>query len=359
MSLAKYGLALRSLGSHEMMEILRIPPMCVADWVRESFESELLCASLAQSAVFGTWCGPWSPGTATNLLVRECTAGKAVRGGAPALIDALSRAATSAGVEVRTGCEVDEIVVNRGVASGVILAGGERIGAAAVVSSADPRNTFLRLVRPQHIDGRFERNLESWRARGTTATVNLALSAPLEFACRPGLRVEYARTGQTLDGIERAFDAVKYRRASENPVLDIFVPTVSTPGAAPDGHEVVSIVAHFAPYDLEGGWTDAAREALGDAVVAALERFAPGVSASLVARQVRTPKDIEERYGTTGGHVHHGEHALDQLITRPTPETARYASPIENLYTCGSGAHPGGGVTCAPGTLAARQVRTG
>jgi len=359
MSMAKYGLALRAMGSHDMMEVLRIPPMCVADWTREFFETELLCASLSQLAVSGTWCGPWSPGTASNLLLRECTAGRAVRGGAPALIDALSRAAASAGVEVRTGAAVEEIRVEKGAARGVTLAGGEAIDAGVVLSSADPRTTFLRLVHPRHIADHFARNLEAWRARGTTAKVNLALDRPLEFACRPGLRPGYARTAQTLDGIERAFDAVKYRRASEHPVLDIFVPAAADPAAESGSHEVVSIVAHYAPYGLEGGWTDAAREALGDSVLAELERFAPGVSGSVVAREVLTPRDIEERYGTTGGHVHHGEHALDQLITRPTPETARYASPIKGLYICGSGSHPGGGITCAPGSLGARRARTG
>jgi phytoene dehydrogenase-like protein len=212
------------------------------------------------------------------------------------------------------------------------------------------------LLEPGAIPSKFEDRLHSWRSRGTTAKVHLAVDRPLEFACRPGELFEYARTGEELDQLERAFDPVKYRNAPDSPVLDIFVPSVSRPELAPDGHAVVSIMAHFVPYQYDAGWTDGEREKLGDTIVAALETCAPGVTGSIVAREVLTPLDIERRYGVSGGHVYHGEHGLDQIAVRPAPEAARFATPIAGLFLCGSGAHAGGGVSCAPGALAARVV---
>ena len=354
--LLRHGLSFRSLGRKHMMELFRVPPMCVADWLREYFETELLNASLATPAILGTWCGPWSPGTAANLIIRECTARRAVRGGGAALVGSLESAARSLGVDIRTASGVERIDVKKGSVSGVTLAGGETIDGRAVVSSLDPKSTFLSLVRPHDIQHKFEHRVQMWRMRGTTAKVHLAVNRPLEFASRPDLRAEHIRTGEELDQLERAFDAVKYRRFSERPLLDIYVPTVSRPGDAPSGHDVVSVLAHFVPYQLDGGWNDEMRERVGDAVVAELETYAPGVTSSIVAREVLTPSDIEFRYGVTGGHVHHGEHALDQLITRPTLETTRYATPIAGLFLCGAGTFPGGGITCAPGALAAREV---
>lgn len=355
-NMLKHGLSMRRLGGRDMMELLRVPPMCVADWTREWFDSELVCAALAGRALEGTWCGPWSPGTASNLLVWECTARRSVKGGAAALAHSLERAARHFGVEIRCGDAVESIRVKNNQVLGVKLAGGETIDAAAVASSCDPKTTFLELLDPRHVAHKLDTNVRAFRQRGTTAKVNLALNGPLKFSCRPELAVEHARTGETLDDQERAFDAVKYRQMSERPLLDIHVPTVSNPDMAPAGHAVASILVHFAPYALEGGWNDTARERLGDLVVAELERYAPGVSSTIVAREVLTPADIEQRYGATGGHIHHGEHSIDQWITRPTLETSGYSTPIAGLYLCGSGSHPGGGVTCSPGGLAAKVI---
>ena len=192
--------------------------------------------------------------------------------------------------------------------------------------------------------------------RGTTAKVHLALDGPLEFACRPAERIAYARTAEDLDVLERAFDAVKYRAFSEVPVLDIYVPTVSQPSLAPEGHSVVSIIVSFAPIELAGGWTDDHKQQLLETVLRVLECYAPGIAQSIVSSEVLSPADLKRRYGLTGGHIHHGEHALDQLLIRPVPECARYATPISGLFLCGSGSHPGGGITCAPGALAAGVI---
>lgn len=355
-ALLKSGMALRKLGRDGMAELLRVPPMCVADWLNEFFAHDLVKGALAHAAISGTWAGPWSPGTAANLLLLECSTGGSIRGGAASLATALDRAARAAGVEIRTGAGVGEIMIQDGAATGVVLSGGEKIPARRIAASCDPRVVFLDLLPAGTLALAFEHRIDVIRGRGTTAKVHLALSRHLEFASRPGERIERARTSASLDDLERAFDPVKYRRASERPLLDIFVPTVSQPDLAPGERDVVSIVVNFAPYDLEGGWTDAARERLGDAVVAELERVAPGVRAAVEGREVLTPADIAARYGVSGGHMHHAEHALDQLVIRPSIETMRYATPVPNLFLCGSGSHPGGGVTGAPGALAAAAM---
>jgi phytoene dehydrogenase-like protein len=355
-ALARKGLAIRRLGRKDMMELMRVPAMCVADWLNEWFETDLVKVALSARAIEGTWCGPWSPGTAANLLLHECTANRSVKGGPAALVESLESAAGKLGVEIRTGAGVERIRVSKGVVKGVLVSGGEEVDAGAVVSSCDPKSTFLQLLAPNDVPHAFQRRISIYRTRGTTAKLHLALDKPLSFASRPDAEFEFALTGADLDTQERAFDAVKYRRFSDRPLLDIHVTNVARPDRANGGHASVSILVHFAPYELEGGWNDEQRERLGDVVVAELERYAPGVSSSVVGGEVLTPLDIEERYGASGGHIHHGEHGLDQLLTRPTIGAERYGTPIAGLYLCGGGSHPGGGLTCAPGALAARVV---
>ena len=192
--------------------------------------------------------------------------------------------------------------------------------------------------------------------RGTTVKVNLALNHKIQWKAEKESPVEFLRTGHNFDEMERAFDAIKYRQFSEKPVLDIVVPTVSNSELAPEGHEVVSILSQYAPYDLKGGWSDAAREEFGDRVVAQLARYTVDLESSIVARQVLTPLDLESRYHLSGGSLFHAEHAIDQLVGRPVPSCAGYQTPIAGLFLCGSGSHPGGGLTCAPGALATRVM---
>jgi len=346
----------RRLGKSEMLELLRLPAMSVADLLSEWFETDLLKAALALPAISGTWLGPRSPSTALNYLLWEATAGPGVAGGGPALVAALEKAARAAGVEIRTSATVERVSVVDGSVRGVVLAGGEEIAAATVAAACDPKQALLSLLEPGTIPYRLERSIQGFRTRGTTAQVLLALTAPPRFAARPDGAVELARTGAHLDDLERAFDAVKYRRMSEKPILEIHVPSVATPGLAPAGGAVVSVLVHFAPYELEGGWNDALRECLGDQVVAMLEGHNPGLAKSVAARQVLTPADLAARYALPQGHPHHGEHSLDQWLVRPTPECGRYATPVPGLFLCSSGVHPGGGLTCGPGTLAADAI---
>ena len=350
------ALRLRRLGRRDMMELLRLPPMCVADWLDERFETDLLKSALALPAVAGTFMGPRSPGSNMNLLLWEGAAGPGVVGGGPALVAALEQAARAAGAEIRTDAAVERILVDSGKVRGVAIEKGEEVRAPAVAASCDPKHTFLELLPSGAIPYRLAHRIRGFRTRGTTAQVLLALSAPPAFAARNDERIEFARTGAGLLEIERAFDAVKYRTIAETPILDIHVPTIAAPDLAPQGHAVVSILVHFVPQELEPTWNEAERERLGDRVVAILERHAPGVTSKVVAGEVLVPTDLEDRYGTTGGHIHHGEHALDQLLIRPVPDCVRYATLLHGLYLCGSGSHPGGNLSCAPGSLAAAAI---
>jgi phytoene dehydrogenase-like protein len=354
--LFKTGFALRRLGKATMLELLRAAPMSAADWLNQWFETGCLKGGLANAGLGGSFVGPRSPGSAFNLLLWECAARHHIRGGPRALIDALEKAAKSRGVEIKTESEVSEIEVSEGRVRGVVLKKGEHIPAAAVAASCDPRHTFLDLVPGLRIENRLKRRIQHIRGTGSTAKVNLALDTQLEFSGRSGEKIAFARTGRNLDRIEKAFDACKYGRYAADPILDIHVPSVSDPDLAPPGHSVVSILVHFVPYDLRPQWDRDQIEKLGNSVVAALEQYAPGVTNAIVARQVLSPVDLEARYGLKQGHIFHGEHALDQLILRPSPDCARYQTPIEGLYLCGSGSHPGGGITCAPGALAASAV---
>jgi phytoene dehydrogenase-like protein len=356
--IARRGLSMLRVSRKDLVELARVAPMCVADFLNERFQTPLLIEALAAPAVASTWSGPWSAGTVTNFLLRECSGGETIQGGPPALVEALLAAGRAAGAELRTGAEVARIRIEKEKAAGVRLASGETIDARVVLSSADPKQTMLKLLAPGTLPLRIEEEFHRIRSRGTAAKVHLALSGPLELAGSDGRLDEAIRIGGGhVDDLERAFDAIKYRRFSERPHLEIRVPTVADPILAPPGHHVVSILASFAPYDLHGGWSAEARERLGDALIAVLEQHAPGVRERIVAREVLTPADLEARFALTGGQLHHGELALDQLLVmRPGPSAARYRTVVPGLYLGGSGSHPGGGVRPTAGVLAAEAV---
>jgi phytoene dehydrogenase-like protein len=277
------------------------------------------------------------------------------------LTDALAAAARAAGAEIRISAPVERIGVRSGVATEVVLTNGDQVSATRVLSSLDPRVTFLRLVGADALDPSFVRQVGHIRMRGACAKVHLALSQLPRF---PGVAAGDAHlrgaitVAPSLEYLERAADAAKYGVVSERPFLEFVIPTLSDPSLAPPGHHVMSVLAQYAPYRLKAGaWDGARREALGDAVVATLARYAPDLPRAIVHRQAVTPLDLEQELGLTEGNIYQGEMALDQLLfIRPVPGWARYRTPIRGLYLCGAGAHPGGGVTAAPGYQAARAV---
>ena len=239
---------------------------------------------------------------------------------------------------------------------GVRLEDGEELQAPLVAAACAPKRTLLELLPPNTFSVRLERRIGELRSRGTTAQLLLALDSAPDFMTHGECRVELARTGATLDDVERAFDSIKYRRFSAAPILEIHLPTHDDASLAPEGHAVASVLVHFAPRELEPDWDDGQRRQLTDIVESTLERHAPGLCSTIIGRRLLTPADLEARYSLDGGNIHHGEHSLDQLLVRPTPECLRYSTPLAGLYLCGSGNHPGGGVTCAPGMLAARAI---
>ena len=340
---------------NDILELARVAPMCVADFLNEKFETPALVEALAAPAVASTFSGPWSAGTNTNLLLRECAGDEAIDGGPAALVGALLAVATAAGAELRPNSEVTRILVAKGAVRGVRLASGDEIEARAILSSADPKKTMLSLVAPGTLPIAIEDQYHRIRCRGTAAKLHLALAGPLELG---GARRELAQIGGGhVDDLERAFDAVKYRGFSTRPHLEVRVPTVADPSLAPGGHEVVSILASYAPFALDGGWTAEAKFSFTEAVLARLEEHAPGVRERIVASELLTPADFEGEFALTGGQLHHGELALDQLLVmRPAPSAARYATSVPGLYLGGAGSHPGGGVRPTAGLLAAEAV---
>lgn len=370
-SLLKTYREFRRLGRKDMFRLLRWPPMAVADFVAEWFDTELVRAAVAARGVFGNFMGPWSAGSSTVLLLHAAsdphpTGGAAFpRGGMGALTQAMAEAARQAGAEIKTGAEVAQILVQDGSVKGVVLLSGEEIAARAVISGADPRRTFLRLLDPVHLEPSFVVKMQNYRCAGTTAKVNLALAGLPAFTALKSSSPEAARgalagrihIGPEIDYLEQAFDAAKYGEFSPQPYLDITIPSLSDPALAPPRQQVMSVFMHFAPFKLKNGAWDSQREALGDAVVKTLADYAPSLPGLVVARQVITPQDLEDTYGLTGGHIFHGELALDQLFTmRPLLGYARYRTPIRGLYLCGSGTHPGTGLTTLSGAHAAREI---
>ena len=368
-NLLKTGRGVRSLGKTGIFDLLRWGPMAVADFVAEFFETELLRAVIAARGIFGTALGPWSAGSTAVLLLRAAADAHPVgsasfpRGGLGSFTRALAESAKHTGVEIRTDAEVQHMRIKDGAVTGVVLAGGEEIAADAVASGVDPKRTFFNLVDPSHLDPTFANRMKNFRANGTVAKVNLALNGLPVFsaldATESSLKSLSGRIhiGPEIDYLERAFDASKYGEFSTAPYLDATIPTILDPSLAPDGKHVLSAYVQFAPFKLKVGNWDTRRKDLGDTVIKTLATYAPNLPSLVEGIQVITPKDLETSYGFTGGHIFHGELALDQLFTmRPILDWARYKTPIRGLFLCSSGTHPGNGLTGASGANAAREI---
>jgi phytoene dehydrogenase-like protein len=370
LELLKAGRKFRGLGRADAYRLLRWMPMAVADLVGEWFESEPLRATIAAGGITGSFLGPWSAGSAAVLLLLGAGEGHPVGtgwfvGGGPGMLAAaLAAAATAAGVEIRTNAEVARIDVSGDSATGITLATGEQIAARAVVSGADPKRTLLGLLDPIHLAPDFVQRVQHIRAHGTLAKVNYAVSTLPVFGglsnrdagARTSALSGRIRLAHDVDGIERAFDAAKYGGVADEPWMELTIPSIGDPSLAPPGQHVVSAYLQYAPHQLKEGW-DGGRDRLGDIATRTIERYAPDFASTIVAQEVITPLDLERTYGLTGGHIFHGELALDQLfVARPLLEWARYSTPIRQLYLCSSGTHPGTGLSGRSGAMAARTI---
>ena len=362
------GRAVRNLGKKDMYRLLRWGPMAVADLVAEYFDTELLRATIAARGIFGTFLGPWSAGSSLVLLIRAAgdphPGGSAwlAAGGMGSLTQAMASAAQQAGAEIRSGAEVIEVRVKEGVATSVVLSTGEEISAKAIISNADPKRTLLKLVDSTHLSPDFVMKLQHYRMLGTVAKVNLALSGLPQFTAQNGRGDTGALSGRIhigpeIDYLERAFDDSKYGNFSRQPYLEATIPSLTDPSLAPEGKHVMSIYVQYAPYKLKGTDWETQRVPLGDTVVKTLAQYAPNLPELILSHQIITPQDLEDVYGLTSGHIFHGELSLDQFFTmRPLLDWARYRTPIQNLYLCGSGTHPGAGLTGGSGANAAKEI---
>ena len=360
---SRHALSLRRKGRRAVTEFLRTIPISAEQLLDEWFENPILKGALVTSGVDGSMLGPKASGTGLMLLYQASNGFpppvRYVRGGTGALSSALADAATERGAVVQTGVSVEKILIREYRAIGVALSNSQEIGCKMVVSSADPRTTLLELVGAPNLELRVMRRARNIRYRGSTAKVNLVLDQLPEFE---GVQDTAELQGRILvspstDYLERAYDDAKYQSWSRAPYLDMTIPTILDSTRAPEGKHILSAVVRYAPYHLKDGDWDSQREAFGDHVVASIAQYAPELPKLILHRQVLTPLDYEREYRLPEGSIHHGQMGLDQLLMmRPIAGYGRYRSPVEGLYFCGAGSHPGGGVTGAPGRNAAKVI---
>ena len=365
MTYAQLGLKMRRLGKEEMREFMRVAMLPLRDLMDEYFDSDLLKAVLSWDGLIGSKTAPRSPNAAVLALLYRMSgehpgAHAIPAGGIGGLVAALYSTANAAGAEIRTNARVGRISIqadeNGLKASGVDLTDGEHIAAGCVVSSADPKRTFLELVGVENLEIEFTNRINRLRCDGFVAKLHLALDGMPDFA---GLAKADGRMiiAPELDAIEFAFDDAKYGECSRHPVLEVVIPSVHDASLAPAGRHVLSAHIMYVPYALKSGWTDDARTALCERAVKTIARYAPDLEQHILHQELLTPADLEQMHQVTGGHWHHAEFSIDQmLMIRPTYEAAQYETPIPGLYLCGAGSHPGGGLTGCPGHNAAREI---
>jgi phytoene dehydrogenase-like protein len=355
-----------SLDAKRFYYLTKLMTMSASDFLDEWFETDVLKAVTAINGIIGTYLGPRSPGTAYVLLHHYMgeldgafTAWGFQKGGTGAVSQAIASAARSFGAEIRCQARVAQVIVKNGQAAGVALDSGEEIYSRVVVSGCDPNVTFLKLLGEAYLPDDLAQAIRNFKFRGSSGKVNLALDGLPNFTAMPdpSLLQGMMEICPSMDYVERAYDDAKYGDFSRRPYLDVTIPTAVDPTMAPPDKHVMSIFVQYAPYQLaEGTWAEK-REAFGDAVVNALAEFAPNIKELILYRQVLSPWDMEQMIGLTEGNIFHGELTLDQLFfLRPAPGWANYRTPVRGYYQCGSGTHPGGGITAGPGRLAALEI---
>jgi phytoene dehydrogenase-like protein len=361
------GRRFRALADRDRYNQIQLMTMSAVDFLDQWFETDVLKATMSASGIIGTFLGVRSPGTAYVLLHHYMGEIDGAfrswgfsRGGTGAISNAIAGAACAAGVEIRTEAPVAHITVNRGRATGVVLADGRELHADLVLSSVDPNLTFLKFIDPRELPDEFLDEVRRYKFRGSSGKVNLALDALPDFTCLPGdgahLRGALS-VSPSVDYMERAYDQAKYGTFSRRPYIDMVIPTLTDPSVAPPGKHILSCFVQYAPYKLAAGTWDEQREAFGDTVIDTIAEYAPNIRNIILHRQVLTPLDLEREFGLTEGNIFQGELTLEQLFfARPVPGWAQYKTPIRNLWMCGSATHPGGGIMGAPGRNAALRI---
>jgi phytoene dehydrogenase-like protein len=364
MGLLKLGQFASTLTEKELYGLSKIMTQSAADMLEEWFETPALLGTKSASGIIGTFLGPRSPSTAYVLLHHYMgeidgafRAWGFAKGGTGGIAESIASSARAFGAEIRLNATVKQVIVKGGRAIGVALENGDEIHAKAVLSSADPFVTFLKLVEQKYLPDDLIHSINKFRTRGSSGKVNIALSELPKFTALPDSNVLHrgaVSISPSIDYIERAYDDAKYGRFAKEPYVDMIFPSMIDPDMAPPGKHVMSCFVQYAPYDIEGGWDDAKREAFGEAVISTIERYAPNIRRAIIGKQVITPVDIERISGITGGNIFHGELLLHQLFfMRPATKWSGFRTPISGYYLAGSGAHPGGGIMGSPGKFAA------
>ena len=358
---------LKTLSDEQFQYLTKLMTMSSADFLDEWFEFEPLKATMSASGIIGTFMGPRAPGSAYVMLHHymgdidgSFRAWGFQRGGTGEVSMAIARSAQHFGAEILTEAPVQKVLVKNGRAKGVVMENGDEYNSNIVISGLDPKVTFLNLLDENDLPSDFVKDINNFRIRGSSGKVNLALDGLPDFSALPGsghhLRGAIS-ISPSYDHLEKAYDDAKYGNFSESPYMDIILPSVLDPDMAPSGKHVMSCFVQYAPYNIKGGWNDDKREAFGDAVINTIAKYAPNIKDIILHRQVLTPADLESTFGLTEGNIFHGELTLQQLFAlRPAVKWADYSTPIKNYYQCGSGTHPGGGITGSPGEMAAKKI---
>jgi phytoene dehydrogenase-like protein len=361
----KLGWNLRfGLGAEKMSEFLRMIGMNIYDVLNDEIDDARLKGVLAFDAILGTHTGPRSPGSVLTFLYRQAAGDNGAlhvpKGGMGSVTQAMAKAAIQFGAEIRTAAQVASINVENCAVTGVTLVDGEVFYAKQVASNADPKTTVMNLVGARNFEADFVHRVHHIRMRGTTAKLHIALRGLPKFTGLDSAALKHRLViAPNFDEVERAFNHVKYGEVSERPMMEISIPSSVDETLAEQGH-VMTATVQYAPYALKGGWTDAARAAFLETCINRIAEYAPDIRELTEHVQLITPVDLETRFGMGGGNWHHGELTLDQMVMlRPVPGASRYALPLEGLYLCGAGAHPGGGVMGAAGRNAAQAILKG
>ncbi|MER8950130.1 NAD(P)/FAD-dependent oxidoreductase [Mesorhizobium sp. M0809] len=370
MSLLTMGNRFRKLSPSKQRAFVDLMTMSMGDYLNEWFECDALKGHLSFDSIVGNMVSPYHPGSAYILIhhvIGEIHGKRGAwgyaRGGMGAITQAMARSAQAKGAEIRVSSPVREVIVEKGVARGVVLEDGTHIRARAVAANVNPKLLYLKMIDQSSLDSEFIRQIEGWRCRSGTFRMNVALSELPRFNGLAAIDQSHVLSGGihicwSLDYLERAYDDAKRGGWSKQPVVSMNIPSVCDDSLAPPGQHVMSLFCqHFHP-ELAGGqsWDDV-KEEVADLVISTVQQYAPNFKASIVGRQVLSPLDLEREFGLVGGDIFHGALHLDQLwALRPAAGHAQYRGPLRNLYMCGSGTHPGGGVSGVPGHNAAREI---
>ncbi|MGC2020306.1 MAG: NAD(P)/FAD-dependent oxidoreductase [Candidatus Sulfotelmatobacter sp.] len=367
--LFRVGRRFRGISSTEISQLISFLTGSLGEFLDHNYESEKIKTMFLANNVYGKHGGPYQPGTAIGLLFHLLSGGEHefqgfyghVMGGMGAITQALAAAGKKLGVEIRTSSAVAQIEVRNGRACSVVLEDGSEVRGRMILSNADPKRTFLKMVAARELPEDFLFAVHGIKMDGPCAKVNFVLSEEPRFTGTSPQATPLERTFYTLvpclEFAERCYDIAKFGEIPEELWVDCVVSSNADSSLAPPGKHILTCFVQYVPYRLrEGNW-DEKRELLGDRVVKKIAEYAPNLPGAIVARQVLTPLDLERTYGLTEGNIFHGDLRLEQLFfMRPVPGWAQYRTPVRGLYLCGAGAHPGGGVTGAPGRNAARQA---